>query len=137
MKNNHIIDPSYFDDVIEQFAFDYVWLHNKGLEVDELGNQKNTYEELQIRGSLQPQNYRREMNKEGNTESRPYQFYCKSIYRIDVNDVIVYKNTYLMVNAVAPYDEYGVRRVDLESIDIAQYRDLQDAIKCLTGEVIP
>lgn len=137
MKNNHIIDPSYFDDAIEQFAFDYVWMHCKGLEVDELGNQKNTYEQLPLRGSLQPRNYQRSMNKEGNTESRPFDFYCKSIYRIDVNDFIVYQNIYLMVDSVEPYDEYGVRHVTLESVDIAQYRDLQDAVKCLTGEVIP
>ena len=137
MKYNHLVDPSYFDDAIEQFEFDYVWLHCKGLEVDELGNQKNTYEQLPLRGSLQPQGYKRENNKEGNTETRPFMFYCKSIYRIDVGDIVIYNNIYLMVDGINLYDEYGVRSCSLESIDIAQYRDLQEAVKCLTGEVIP
>lgn len=137
MSYNHIIDPSYFDDCIEQFSFDYTWYHITGLDVDDLGNQKNTFLKLTVKGSLQPKGNRRQMKKEGMIEVRSYDFYCKSIYRIDTGDFICYNNDWLIVDSVEPYDEYGVRHVTLESANMAMYKDLLEAEKCLTGEIIP
>lgn len=134
--SEHIISPSYFDDVIEQFSFDYDWYHITGQMIDELGNQKNIFTKLPLRGSLQPGRQSRSMSKEGNTETRPYDFYCKSIYRIDTGDFIKYHNDWLIVTGIEPYDEYGVRRASLESANPAMYKDLLEAIKALTGEVI-
>lgn len=134
---NHVIDPSYFDDCIEQFSFDYTWYHITGLDVDDLGNQKNTFTKLIIKGSMQPQGNKRTLKKDGMVEVRSYEFYCKSIYRIDSGDFIDYNNDWLIVTDVEPYDEYGVRKVRLESANPAMYRDLQEAEKCLTGEIIP
>lgn len=134
--NNHLIDTSYFDDAIEEFSFDYDWYHVSGQVVDDYGNQKNTFIKLPLRGSLQPKTRTRQMNKEGMTETREYDFYCKSIYRIDSGDFINYQNDWLIVTSVSPYDEYGVREVHLESANPAMYRDLQEAIKALSGETI-
>lgn len=136
-KYNHIIDPSYFDDAIAQFAFTYDWYHITGMEVDELGNQKNTFTKIQIEGSLQPKVNRRQMKKDGMVETRPYDFYCKSIYRIDTGDFICYNNDWLIVDSVEPYDEYGVRHVTLESANMSMYKDLLEAQKCISGEIIP
>lgn len=136
-KYNHIIDPSYFDDCIEQFSFTYDWYHITGLEVDDLGNQKNTFTKMDIVGSLQPQANNRQSKKEGMVETRNYNFYCKSIYRIDSGDFICYNNDWLICTSVEPYDEYGVRKVSLESANPTMYRDLMEAEKCLTGEIIP
>lgn len=135
--SNHVINPNYFDDAVEEFSFDYVWWHVTGQIVDEYGNQKNTFTRLPLRGSLQPHSYSRSLNKEGMTEVRTYSFYCKSIYRIDSGDFINYQNDWLIVKGVEPYDEYGVRTVELESANPAMYRDLMEAIKALTGEYVP
>lgn len=135
--NYHVIDPSYFDDAIAQFAVEYDWWHVTGQVVDDYGYQKNTFSKLPLIGSLQPQSYRRIPNKEGVTEIKPYDFYCKSIYRIEVGDFINYKNEWLIVTAIYPYDEYGVRKADLQSVNMASYKDLTEAVKAQTGEIIP
>lgn len=136
-KYNHIVSPSYFDDCIAQFEFTYEWYHITGMDVDDLGNQKNTFTKFDIKGSIQPQTTRRQQKKEGMIETREYEFYCKSIYRIDCGDFINYNNDWLIVTSVNPYDEYGVRKVSLESANPSMYRDLEEAKKCLTGEIIP
>lgn len=135
--SNHVIDPSYFDEAIAEFAFNYDWYHVSGQYVDSLGYQKNTFTHLTISGSLQPQRRSVRYNKEGNIESTPYSFYCKSTYRIDTGDFLHYNNNWLIVISVEPLDEYGVRTCTLESATPAQYRDLQEGIKALTGEIIP
>lgn len=137
MTSNHIIDPSYFDDAIEAFSFNYEWWHINNMIVDDYGNQKNQFTKLTIVGSLQPQGYNKQFNKEANVETRPYNFYCKSIYRIVIGDFIRYNNLWLIVTSVTPLDEYGVRSCSLETTQISQYQDLMEAIKALTGEVIP
>lgn len=136
MKYNHLIDPSYFDDAIEEFSFDYDWYHIVGMEIDELGNQKHSFEKMTLRGSLQPGSTRRRMDKEGMVETKPYEFYCKSIYRISSGDFIKFNEEWLIVTSVQMYDEYGVRHVSLESADMALYQDLLEAEKALNGEII-
>lgn len=133
---NHIINTSFFDDVIEEFSFEYEWYALKDVIVDELGYQKNQYTLAKIKGSLQPQGTRRSYNKEGNNTSNSYEFYCKSIYRINIGDFINYNEDWLIVVSVNPYDEYGVRKCSLESVNMAQYQDLLEFKKALTGELI-
>lgn len=136
MNYNHIINPSYFDDIIEEFSFEYDWYVITDIVVDELGYQKNKYTLAKIKGSLQPQGMRRNYNKEGNTTTNGYDFYCKSIYRINIGDFINYNEDYLIVVSVSPYDEYGVRKCTLESANMSQYQDLLEFKKALTGEII-
>jgi len=71
-----------------------------------------------------------------NTEQMNYEFYCKSLYRIHINDFILYKNRWLRVNSVHDFDEYGVRHVSLTMVDINNYRDLAEYVKYLNGSLI-
>lgn len=136
MEYPHVIPPNYFDEVIEQFSFDYEWWHTTSLTIDDYGNQKNTYMRMALRGSLQPQNQTLRRDKSGNQEQRTYRFYCKSIYRIDTGDFINYNNIWLICTGIELLDEYGVRVANLESTDMSLYRDLMEAVKAQTGEII-
>ena len=73
-------------------------------------------------------------SKDGNTKEMRYNFYCKSLYRIDIGDIIEYKNRYLRVESVKDFDEYGVRECSLLMVQLTKYRDLADYIKYLQGE---
>ena len=53
---NHNIDPTYFYDAIEEFAFDYkIYVVNEDEELDDYGRKKNTYTQQIINDSLQSQ----------------------------------------------------------------------------------
>lgn len=133
---NPIIDKTYFDDVNEEFGDDYVWYVNTGMVVDDLGNQKNTFTKTIIKCSLQPKGNRIQRTQGGvNVETRNYELYCKSIYRINVNDFIYDNNDWLIVNSVQPCDKYGVRQASLSSANPAMYKDLLESVKALNGEV--
>lgn len=134
MLINHLIDPTYFYDCVEEFSFDYPIYVVSGIEYDAHGKQKVTYELQQIRGSLQTQGLRVNQSKDGNHTTNQWRFYCKSLYRIKQGDVIFYQNNYLRVNEVKPYDEYGVRSCSLEMIKLSAYRDLQEYVKFLNGD---
>lgn len=136
MAYNHIIPTDYFDDCIEEFTFYYDWYHVSGMITDDYGNQKNQFTKMTIKGSIQPNTHQIKRDTQGNIISMSYDFYCKSIYRIGINDFIFYNNDWLICNSVSPYDEYGVRKVSLESANVAQYSDMLEAVKALTGEVI-
>ena len=132
---NHLIDPTYFFDVVEEFSFNYnIYVVTNDNNIDEYGKRTSTYKQQIIRGSLQTQGTFENQSKSGNTHTRKYNFYCKSLYRIDIGDIIEYKNNYYRVNSVHEYDEYGVREAGLEMIKLAQYRDFADYIKYLKGE---
>ena len=130
---NHVIDPTYFYDAIEQFSFNYDIYINVGKNIDDTGRRVLQYEKQIIRGSLQSDGSRINRSKEGNTITHEYRFYCKSLYRININDVINYKENYFIVNDVKDYDEYGVRSASLSMIQLTNYRDLADYIKYLEG----
>ena len=102
--------------------------------LDEYGNSKLSYKKETIRGSLQSDGNRLRQSKDGNTHDMKYRFYCMSLYRINIGDVIVYKNRYLLCKEVRDYDEYGVRSASLEQIQLSSYRDLRDYIRYLNGE---
>lgn len=131
---NHVIDPTYFYDCIEEFSFDYDIFVLEKITVDDAGRDKEVYSKTKIRGSLQSQGLRREHSKSGNQQFRDYNFYCKSLYRIDINDVIHYKGNYYETESVQDYDEYGVRSCSLKMITLSSKRDLADYVKYLSGE---
>ena len=131
---NHVIDPTYFYDCIEEFSFDYNIYVVEKKEIDASGNVKRTYSKNVIRSSLQSQGVELRQSKDGNTKEMRYNFYCKSLYRIDIGDIIEYKNRYLRVESVKDFDEYGVRECSLLMVQLTKYRDLADYIKYLQGE---
>lgn len=131
---NHVIDPTYFYDAIDEFAFDYKIYVVNDTEIDDYGKVITTYKQNIINGSLQSDGVRERQSKSGTTQDKKYRFYCKSLYRIDIGDIIEYKDNYLRVNFVKDYDEYGVREAELQVIKLAMYRDFADYIKYLKGE---
>ena len=131
---NHVIDPTYFYDAIEEFSFDFDIHVVSDEDLDEYGNRTVSYKKETIRGSLQFDDINLNQSKSGNTHSATARFYCKSLYRINIGDIIEYKNEYYRVNSFKPYDEYGVREARLKMIKLTQYRDFADYIKYLKGE---
>lgn len=131
---NHVIDPTYFYDCIEEFSFNYTLYVETGITIDDYGLTHHSYTSKTVRGSLQSQGTRLKQSKDGNTNICEYNFYCKSLYRIDIGDILEYKGKYLRVNFVQDYDEYGVRNCTLEMVQLSAYRDLAAYIKYLNGE---
>lgn len=132
---NHVIDPTYFYDAIEEFSFDYMIYIAKGKSITDEGKVKTEYERRVIRGSLQSSGTRLQQSTKGNITSTSYNFYCKSLYRINIGDIIEYKNKFLLCTAVNDYDEYGVRSAECSQIQLRQYQDLRDYVRYLNGEV--
>lgn len=131
---NHVIDPTFFFDAINEFSFEYtIYVVNKENDVDEYGNTKLSYYKKTIIGSLQVQTNRERQSKDGNTNEVNYMFYCKSLYRINIGDIIEYNGMFLRCNEIHPYDEYGCREAALTMIQLSQYRDFADYIKYLRG----
>ena len=90
---NHVIDPTYFYDAIEEFAFNYTIYVETGKVVNDYGRYTITYTTNTIRGSLQSQGTSLNQSKNGNTVESKYNFYCKSLYRINIGDIICGDNT--------------------------------------------
>ena len=136
MSQNHLIDPTFFYDIMPLFCFDYDWYHVVERTMDEYQNQKSKFEKLTIYGSLQSQGNTLNQSKSGNTESWAYNFYCKSSSRIEIGDFIVYKHKLLHVESVNDYDEWGVRECSVKMVSLTAYKDLMEYIKYLTGEIV-
>ena len=134
MYQNHVIDPTFFYDAIEEFSFNYDIYVIVKTGLNEAGKTAITFDKQIIRGSLQSQGEVLVQSETGNMITMRYAFYCKSLYRINIGDVIVYKNRYLLCKEVRDYDEYGVRSASLEQIQLSSYRDLRDYIRYLNGE---
>lgn len=131
---NHVIDPTFFYDVIEEFSFNFDVYVVTGQTVNEYGLQTRTYSKQCIRGSLQSRGTSLSQDIKGTTTTQTYNFYCKSLYRLNIGDIIVYKHNYLMCVSVQDYDEYGVREAVLEVVQLTSHRDLAEYIKYLEGE---
>lgn len=131
---NHVIDPEFFYDVIDEFEFEYTCYVLIGKKIDDYGRTKSSYESRNIRGSLQTQGTNLEQKTTGNIQTMRYNFYCKSIYRLNIGDIILYNNNYLRCVSVHEYDEYGVREASLEMIQLSSYRDLEEYIKYEEGD---
>lgn len=136
MYQNHVIDPSYFDDAIAQFAFQYDWYPIKGTAIDYLGKRTFTYEHKSIVGSLQSQGTSINQSVDLNTEQMNYRFFCKSLYRISIGDFIAYKDRWLRVQSVRDFDEWGVRSATLQMVNLNNYKDFQEYLKYLEGDRI-
>lgn len=133
--NNHVIDPTYFWQGIEIFSFDYpLFIVTQKEEVDEYGITHKTYEEQTIRGSFQTQGMKIRRSKTGNTNENDYNFYCKSLYRINIGDILKHKENYYICNSIHDYDEYGVREASLSMINLTAYRDFDEWLKYKYGE---
>ena len=133
---NHVIDPTFFYDAIEEFAFDFnIYVVDKKT-VSDSGKIKTEYTKQTIRGSLQSKGTTLIQKNNGNTNTMTYMFYCKSLYRINIGDIIEYKGNYLMCDSVRDYDEYGVRSAHLQMITLTAYRDLKDYIDYIEGRKI-
>lgn len=130
----HIIDPTFFYDVIEEFTFSYNIYVREGVTSDENFNRKNTYSKTEIEGSFQGQGLRVKQDSKGNTETETVKFYCKSIYRINKYDVLEYNGNYYVVDEVINYDEYGVREASASMINLAQRQDFSDWLKYIRGD---
>lgn len=133
MNRNHIIDPTFFYDAIELFEFEYKCYVLSDKKIDDYGRTKSYYETKYICGSLQTNGTKLEQRSTGNIQSLSYNFYCKSLYRINIGDIIYYNNNYLRCNSIHDYDEYGVREAALEMIQLSAYRDLEEYIKFEEG----
>lgn len=136
MSQNHILDPTFFYDAIEEFSFNFDVYVVTAKTINEYGKTITTYTKTTIRGSLQSEGTKLSQNLSGNMTTMSYSFYCKSLYRINIGDIIEYKNNYLLVASVQDYDEYGCRSCDLEQIQLTAYRDLADYIAYLNGTKI-
>lgn len=134
MGQNHIIDPLFFYDLIEQFAFDYEWYAMSDTFVDDMGRQTACYTKQTIRGSLQTHGVTLSQNLSAvSTQSKTYQFYCMSLYRIQIGDFIHYNNQWLYTTDVKDYDEGGVRLATLHMVDLANHKDFKEYLLYLNG----
>lgn len=131
---NHVVDPNYFNDAIEEFAFDFDWYVKSGQTVDSLGKIVNKFDKKVIRGSLQSHGTSLKQNLSLNSEDMEYRFYCRSIFRINIGDFIFYKNRWLHVESVRDYDEWGVRSAALRMINLVNYKDFSEYLQYLNGE---
>ena len=135
--DGHIIDPTFFYDAIEEFAFNYVIYHkDKGDTIDEYGRAKPNYKQDIIRGSFQTKGTDISRDMKGNTTSEEADFYCNSLQRIHINDIVVRNNQYYIVNGTTNYDEWGVREARLKIISLEENRDFQEWLKYQTGGTI-
>ncbi len=132
---NHVINPSFFNDVLETYSFEYDAYVVANINPDEYGMQKATFDNVKVVGSLQNQGTRLSQKSSGNTVSTTFKFYSKSIYRLNIGDFIMYEGKLLHVTDVNPYDEYGVRECTLEMTQLNEHRDLAEFIKLQTGDL--
>jgi len=135
--DGHIIDATYFYDAVEEFAFNYtIYYKGKGDELDEYGRAIPQYEKSTIRGSFQTQGNRISRKLDGNIQTEGASFYCMSLYRIHINDIVERNGNYYIVNQITNYDEWGVRKAELSVMTIQENRDFQEWLKYQTGGTI-
>ena len=132
-----IIDPTYFDEAIAEFHFEYDWYVEVGKKADSLGRLIHTFDKRKIMMSLQPQDSTLNQSKDANTQSLKYEWYCKAEYRVNIGDFFQDETgNFLHVDGVHPYDGWGVRRGTCTMVNLAQYKNFQDYIAYLNGEKI-
>lgn len=132
--DGHIIDPTFFYDAIDEFAFEYpIYRKCEVDEIDEYGRAQAKYKKDTISGSFQTQGSNKQHITSGNKNSESAMFYCKSLYRINEDDIIKRNNNYYMVHGVHNYDEWGVREATLSIINLNEYRDFKEWLEYETG----
>lgn len=133
---NPLIDPSTFVEVIDEFKIELDALIKTTTEVNDLGKKVKKYKKEVVEGSLQSKGKEETIEGTGNKVIWKYKFYCLAIFRLNIDDYILYKEKLLRVKSFQDYDEWNVRELDLESVDISAYRDPYEYIKFINGEVI-
>lgn len=133
---NHVIDPTFFNDAIEMFAFNYDWYVNSGKTLNDEGKRINKYEKKIIKGSIQSEGLKVRKSKSGNIQEWTYSLYCKSFYRIKDGDFICYQGKWLRVESFQDYDEWGVRECHLVMVQLSACKDLKEFVKYEEGEKI-
>lgn len=134
MAKQHIIPPTFFWPGISIFEADYDCYIKTGVDIDALGNRHDTYTKQTIKCSLQRQVRTKEQDTTGNKVPQRCNFYCKSIFRLDIDDYIFADGQYFIVKEMQPYDEYGCREGVVERVDIRNNKDLMEYIKYLEGD---
>lgn len=130
MRN--IADKTFFDDALLEFG-DHVTVYTRDkVDLNEYGEVISTYKKYTIWGSLQPEsNSRAEVDKGSHIEQL-YNFYCDSVYRIYIDDIILTESgEWLQVYEYTPWDLYGVREVKCKSVNLTETRDLKEFKKYL------
>ena len=131
---NHVIDPAFFYDAVEEFAFNYtIFYKGKGDELDDYGRPVPQYTKSTIRGSFQTEGNSVSRKFEGNTQDEEVGFYCMSNSRIHINDIIERYGNYYIVNSIHNYDEWGVREATLSVMTLQENRDFQEWLQYQTG----
>lgn len=132
----HVIDPTYFWDAIEEFSFNFLLIRVSGKKIDDEGYEVDEYSFESIRGSFQSTGTQLIQSKTGNTKRKGANFYCKSLYRINIGDIIYDRsNCYRVDELFDDYDEYGVRAARMTMIKLVDFRNLQDYILFLEGHL--
>lgn len=132
----HLNDVKYFWDAIEHFSFAHDFYTFSGRTVDERGRVKKSYTHSKIVGSLQSYGgYKKNTDKSGNTVGATFRFFCKSIYKFNVDDFIkTQEGTWLICTEVTePYSEWGVRAGTFVMTDLYAHKELQDYVNTLEG----
>lgn len=133
----HLNDVRYFWDAIENFSFDYDFYTFSGKSVNDKGKVIKTFTHSTIRGSLQSAGgYKKSKDKSGATVAATFKFYCKSIYKFNIDDFICTQDGQWLIctEVPEPYSEWGVRAGVFEMTDLYHHKDLADYIKTLNGE---
>ena len=135
-KQYHVIDPTFFDEALLEFNMSVDWYYEGDKTIDRYGDLTTSYVKRTIEGSLQSQGTSLSLSKEGNTEDMEYEFFCKSLFRIKIGDFLFYKNRWLHVYSVRDFDEWGVRSAKLKMVNLTNYKDLEETVKYLEGQIL-
>ena len=131
---NHIIDPTFFFDAVEEFAFNYtIYRKNKVDTIDDYGRAIPNYTKDIIRGSFQTKGSAISRKTQGNTDSENIDFYCMSLYRIDIGDIVERNGNYYICSNIHNYDEWGVREASLTMKTLQEVRDFSDWLSFQNG----
>jgi hypothetical protein len=130
-----LIDRTFFWDVDDEWKKSYDWYVVTSNELDEYGRRAKTFEKKTIWGSLQPSSTSLNQQKEGNTETLTYDFYCKDLYQVKIGDYI-YKNDWdddqwLLCDSVTNYNDFGVRNAHFTMVNLNTDKDFQTYLQRL------
>ena len=132
--DGHIIDPTFFYDAIDEFAFNYeIFRKCEVDEIDEYGRAKPKYKKDIISGSFQVSDSNKSRNTSGNTNTETADFYCKSLYRVNKDDIIKRNDIYYICNGIHNYDEWGVREARFSMINWNENRDFKEWLEYQYG----
>lgn len=132
-----LLDPSFFDEALAEFQFEYTWYVEVGKEADDLGRLIHKFDKNTILMSLQPSSASLSQNVDGNYQTLKYDWYCKADYRVNIGDFFQDESgNFLHVDSVQQYDMWGVRKGSCTMINLSQYKHFKEYLDYLNGEKI-